>query len=193
MRRFRPLHRRQRSGRDIPEESMEYAEEDGETVFAPFVPVSASSLASEENEDAESAYVPRPVEARRRLRAPHVPSIRLPSLGIQVRFGVLISVVLLIAAGIFGTLLNLGRIRSDVETWWPGVVILGSLLWMIAALVQRRVALFLGGAAFAGVGLSLLMDTQEIARLDDTLLGVVLVTTGLGIVIRGFLLRQQTS
>ncbi|NLF79338.1 MAG: hypothetical protein GX573_26890, partial [Chloroflexi bacterium] len=72
-------------------------------------------------------------------------------------------------------------------------ILVGAALWMLAALVQRRIAPFLGGAAAAGVGLSLLMDTQDIAAADQTLLGIVLATVGLGIIIRGFLLRQQSA
>jgi hypothetical protein len=36
------------------------------------------------------------------------------------------------------------------------------------------------------------MDTQDIANARETLLGVVLLAVGLGIVIRGFLLRGRT-
>jgi len=41
---------------------------------------------------------------------------------------------------------------------------------MLIALIRRQVASFLGGAALAGIGLSLLMDTQDIALVKDTLL-----------------------
>ncbi len=44
----------------------------------------------------------------------------------------------------------------------------------------------------AGVGLSALLDAQDIAALRETLLGIVLVAVGLGIVVRGFLLRGRT-
>ena len=65
-------------------------------------------------------------------------------------------------------------------------------LWMLIALVRRQVTSFLGGAALVGVGLSALLDAQDIAALRDTLLGTVLVTVGLGVVVRGFLLRGRT-
>jgi hypothetical protein len=114
-------------------------------------------------------------------------------LSVHIRFGVLALVIVLIGGGIFGTLLKQERLERDVEEWWAPARIAGAGLWMLAALLQRRIAAFLGGAAAAGVGLSLLMDTQGIAAAEQTLLGVVLATVGLGIVIRGFLLRQQST
>jgi sulfite exporter TauE/SafE len=53
------------------------------------------------------------------------------------------------------------------------------------------VASFLGGAAFTGLGVSLLMDTQDVAQFQETVMGVLLVMVGLGIIIRGFLLRGR--
>ncbi len=97
----------------------------------------------------------------------------------------------LIAAGVFGTLLNLGQFSGDIETWWPLAVIGAAVLWMLVALIRRQVESFLGGSALAGIGVSLLLSTQDIASFRETLLGLSLVTIGLGIVIRGFLLRQQ--
>jgi hypothetical protein len=192
MRRLRPLRRRERERQenyvaDLP------GEEDENNDFVPFVPVSAERLYGDETEI-------EPSRGRLRLPRPHihVPQPRLsrialprPSFGIEIHFGLLLIVILLIVGGIFGTLLNQGRIRDDVEHWWPAAVIAGALVWLLVVLVQRRIAAFLGAAAALGIGLSLLMDTQDIAPLDDTLLGVVLVSVGLGIVIRGFLLRQQ--
>jgi hypothetical protein len=205
MRRLRPLRRRARQREqeqreyeatsfevpplDQPEENSEY----GPGAFEPFVPVSAGPSSYAEDEE-ESAYVP-PESPRRRLQLPPVrlPRIALgrPATGIEVRGVILLVAVTLIVAGIFGTLLNQGRIRPDVEEWWPLVIVVGALLWMVATLIRHQIASFLGGAALGGVGLSLLMGTQGIARSDETLLGMVLITVGLGIVIRGFLLRQR--
>jgi hypothetical protein len=206
MRRLRPLRRRARQREqeqreqevtsfESPlviqdEENSEY----GPGAFEPFVPVSSGQSAYAEDE-AESSYA-SPQLPRRRLRLPRprLPSISLggPILGIEVRGVILLVAVALIVAGIFGTLLNQGRIRPDVEEWWPLVIIIGAVLWMLIALIRRQVASFLGGAAFGGAGLSLLMGTQGVAKADETLLGMVLVTVGLGIVIRGFLLRQRS-
>lgn len=192
MRRLRPIRRRdrQREIEDMPPPDSEMADED-EASFEPFVPVPAQHEPGDDD-DTESAYPEIP--SRRRLRLPHVPRLRLsrPRTGITIRFGVLMLAVALIAGGIFGTLINQDRLNPDIESWWPAVVIAGAIVWMLAALLQRRVTSLLGGAALGGVGLSLLMDVQDIAAFQETLLGVVLITVGLGIVIRGFLLRQQT-
>jgi len=204
MRRLRPLRRRARQREqeqqepemtafeappvDQPEEDSEYGPEE----FEPFVPVSAGPGNYAEDE-AGVTYPPLPSRHPRRLprfRLP-LPLWRRPIFGIEIRGGILLGAVALIVAGIFGTLLNQGRIRPDVEEWWPLVIVVGAVLWMLVVLIRRQVAAFLGGAALGGAGLSLLMDTQGIAESTDTLLGMVLVTVGLGIVIRGFLLRQR--
>jgi hypothetical protein len=94
-------------------------------------------------------------------------------------------------AGIFGALLNRGQVPDNIEEWWPLAIVVAAAVWMVIALARRQVASFLGGSALAGVGLSLVMNNQDIADFRETLLGMVLVTAGLGIAIRGFLLRQQ--
>jgi hypothetical protein len=209
MRRLRPLRRRARrhEREEMPLPDPILPDEEGDdTSFVPFVPVSGRQEYEDNEMEAESVYPPSSDDRRRlrlpRLRLPHIrvprprlrlPRIRLarPSFNLQIRFGLLLVVILLVASGIFGTLLKRGRLRDEVEAWWPVVIIIGAVLWLLVALIQRREASFLGSAAFAGVGLSLLMSTQDIAELDETLMGVVLVTVGLGIVIRGLLLRQQ--
>jgi hypothetical protein len=209
MRRLRPLRRRARQRELEALESQEQPEDDAGNLAAddeesaeivPFVPVSGEYRSPDDEAEAEDIYGP-PLEQRRRVRLPrphiprpHPPRPHVPRLapGTEIRFGVLLAILALIAGGIFGTLVNLGRISGKAQDWWPGAIIAVAVLWMVAALAQRRVASFLGGAALAGVGLSLLMDTQRIASAQETLIGTVLVTVGLGIAIRGLLLRQHT-
>ena len=144
---------------------------------------------------ADSAEAPE--YRRRRLRrrpTVSVPALSMPTLSapaVPVRPGVLLTLLILIAGGVFGTLLRQDRINDDVVAWWPLGIVALAVLWLLAALIQRRITSFLGAAACAGVGLAVLMETQDIAALEETMLGVVLITVGLGIVIRGFLLRQQ--
>lgn len=201
MRRLRPLNRRDRQrqrAEQLPPTPSAWALdgdqplEDEPQEFVPFVPVSRELSPEEAEPDAESAP---PEPARRRGRPIPLPRvhIRRPALGIEIRFSALLLALIFIIGGIFGTLLIQGEVRKSLKEWWPLVMLTLAVLWMLTALFRRQVASFLGGAALAGVGLSLLMDTQHIAVVKDTLLGVVLVTVGLGIVIRGFLLRQQTS
>lgn len=165
----------------------------------PFVPVAAAGYdeydadAAEDDEPAAPVVDAAPPRApRRRLRLPRPRlRVRLPDSGPTLRLSVLLAALFLVAAGVFGTLLVQDRLQADIEMWWPLALVVVAGVWMLVALIRRQVALFLGGAGFAGVGLSLLLDTQDIAVVDSTLLGVVLVTVGLGIVIRGFLLRQR--
>ncbi len=111
----------------------------------------------------------------------------------DLEWGYLLLALFLFAAGIFGVLLKQGDITGSVKVWWPSALVIVGVLWMVIALARRQVASFLGGSAFAGLGLSLLLDAQDIAAAEETILGMVLVAVGLGIVIRGFLLRQQLS
>ncbi len=134
-----------------------------------------------------SADVARSTARRRRLRSPRL----LP--GLQIRWGWLILALALIAGGVIGTLLRQERLREEDIAWWPVLLLALAGVWMLLALIRRRVASFLGGAALAGVGLSALFDAQDVAVLRETLLGLVLVSIGLGIVIRGFLLRGRIA
>jgi hypothetical protein len=154
----------------------------------PFVPVSGADVA----DDRAYAYPPAEMPAAQE-EAPRRRRLLRPSPGVRIRFGVLLLALALIAGGIFGTLLWQDRLREEVTRWWPAILLVAAALWMLIALVRRQVTSFLGGAALAGVGLSALLDAQDIATLRETLLGLVLVTVGLGIVVRGFLLRGRTA
>jgi hypothetical protein len=164
----------------------------GDAPIEPFVPVEDDDY--EVYEYGEQPGTAPPIgEPRRRVRLarPHL-KLRSPAIGSALRWDYLLLVLVLIGGGIFGALLNQDRLQAQIEEWWPLAVVVVAGLWMIIALARRQVASFLGGAALAGVGLSLLMNNQDIAGFKETVLGMVLVTAGLGIVIRGFVLRQRT-
>lgn len=213
MRRFRRRKRRvDRDAESIPEDVSPLANDDmplagadpataeddeylayDEPDIEPFVPVSGEyDDETDPGADASSAQPVAPAPApRRRWRLPRL-TLRWPGLARRFQWSYLLLALLLFAAGVFGMLLKQDEIQGELAAWWPLVVVSIGGLWMLAALVRRQISSFLGGSAFAGVGLSLLLDTQAIAPVEETLLGLVLVTAGLGIVIRGFLLRQQT-
>jgi hypothetical protein len=177
---------------DELDDSAAYREPDIE----PFVPVSGGYYEGDRTEEDEfvtqTVTVDPPPERRRRIR-PRLPRFKLPGLNVDLDWSYLLLASFLFVAGIFGVLLKQDDITGDLEAWWPLVLVMAGVLWMLIALVRRQVASFLVGSAFAGMGLSLLLDTQDIAAVEETILGVVLVAVGLGIVIRGFLLRQQVS
>ncbi|MEB2287157.1 MAG: hypothetical protein OZ934_03500 [Anaerolineae bacterium] len=160
---------------------------DEEMPIEPFVSVSGADAAA----DRAYAYSPAGMPAAEEETPARRRSSR-PAAGARLRFWVLLLALALIAGGIFGTLLRQDRLREEAVAWWPAILLVASALWMLIALVRRQVTSFLGGAALAGVGLSALLDAQDIAALRETLLGIVLVAVGLGIVVRGFLLRGRT-
>ncbi len=199
---MRRLNRRRRARREqwadkliapdtepLPEEEPydEYGDYD-DAPFEPFVPVTGEDEDADygDEPEPEAAYPPR--EPRRRLHLPR-PDVRLPSPGVEWVY--LLLALILIGGGIFGALLNRDEVPANIEEWWPVAVVIVAAVWMLIALARRQVASLLGGAALAGVGLSLMMNNQDIADFEETLLGMVLVTAGLGIVIQGFLLRQH--
>jgi hypothetical protein len=158
-----------------------------------FVPVEDDDFdVYEYDAEPETASPPREASRRGWFSRPRL-SLRpaASESGSALRWDYLLLALLLIGGGIFGALLNQDRLQAQIEEWWPLAVVVVAALWMIIALVRRQIASFLGGAALAGVGLSLVMNNQDIAGFKETVLGMVLVTAGLGIVIRGFVLRQR--
>ncbi len=99
----------------------------------------------------------------------------------------------LVAGGIFFTLLNVVELPSIITRWWPTVTLFISLSWSLSALNRRNAAAFLGGAGAIGLSLSLLLDAQEIADFGETFVGLVLISIGTGVIMRGLLLRQATA
>jgi hypothetical protein len=160
----------------------------GEAAFplervAPDVPTPDEAVVSE--------YVrrePEPEEVHRR----RLPRIRLPKIIVwrAVRPGLLLLAASLIAGGVLWTMHNRGQVSTDIEQWWPGFVVVVAFLWAILALIGRRVAEFLAAVALSGIGISLLLDTQDIITWQETMVGIVLITVGVGIIARGLLLRQ---
>jgi hypothetical protein len=173
----------------IPEDLYDEYDDFEEAAIEPFVPVDGGY--SENGYGPGTAYPARERRRRVRLPRPHL-TVHLPNFGLRIRWDYLLLALFMIVGGVFGALLNRGQVQEPIKAWWPLAIVVVAGLWMIIALARRQVASFLGGAALAGVGLSLVMNNQDIADFKETVLGMVLVTAGLGIVIRGFVLRQRT-
>lgn len=105
-------------------------------------------------------------------------------------WGLLLIATGLTIGGVFITLLNVADLPDVVEKWWPMVSLIVALLWSFGALLRRNAASFLGGATVVGLSLSLLLDSQDIATFEETVVGIILMTFGLAIVMRGLLLRS---
>jgi hypothetical protein len=172
----------------LPDEDL-YGDYD-DAPIEPFVPVEDDDDQAYDYDEVQPDADSPARESRRRAWPRLGP--RSPATGPALRWDYLLLALVLIGGGIFGALLNQDRLQAQIEEWWPLAVVVVAALWMIIALARRQVASFLGGAVLAGVGLSLLMNNQDIAGFKETVLGMVLVTAGLGIVIRGFVLRQRT-
>lgn len=189
MRRLRPIRRRrarQEEAERAPEEfSTDYSEPSIVDDLQPFVPV--------ESTPPEVFAEPMPYERVEREDEVRPVHIRRTGPRVRVRFGVLVLALLLIAAGVVGTLRNLDRLELTVPEQWPFVVLAIAGLWLVIALNRRNVTSALGAAALAGVGISALLDVQGIAAWRETLIGTVVVMLGLGIVLRGLLLRQTVA
>jgi hypothetical protein len=99
----------------------------------------------------------------------------------------------MMVAGIFFTYLNAAANPDPVLEWWPSVSLFVSLVWSMVALVRRNATAFLGGAGAAGLSISLLLHTQDVAQFQETVVGVILISIGLAIVVRGLLLRPRVT
>jgi hypothetical protein len=167
----RLTRRARRRDRDIapepPEETLydDYGDYE-EAPIEPFVPVSGEFDEFDYGDVPETVttYPEREPRRRRVLRLPR-PSIHLPafSLGINIEWGYLLLALALIVAGLFGALLNRGQVPDNIEEWWPLAIVSGG-----GGVDGDRTGAAAGGvvpgrSALAGVGLSLMMNNQDIA------------------------------
>lgn len=204
MRRLRPIRRRrareeeaERAPDDLYDDyndapGHDFTEPSIVDDLPPFVPVESAPLegfaapVAVEREDTErEEFVPEDEVLPVRLRRTEPRA--------SVRFGALVLALLLIAAGAIGTLLNLDRLNLSVPEQWPVGVLAIAGVWLVVALNRRNVTSSLGAAALAGVAISALLDAQGVAPWRETLIGAVMVALGLGIVLRGLLLRQAVT
>ena len=107
------------------------------------------------------------------------------------RPGLLLIALALFLGGVCVTVLKNADLPDAIEGWYPLVSLFASLLWVLVALIRRDVAAFIGGAVIAGLSISLLLDAQKVATFQETVVGVLFMTFGLSIVMRGLLLRPR--
>ncbi len=107
------------------------------------------------------------------------------------RPGLLLIAIALFLGGTFVTVLKNADLPTIIEEWYPMLSLSVALLWIIVALSRRNVAAFIGGAVVAGLSMSLLLDAQKVATFQETVIGILLMTFGLSIIMRGLLLRPR--
>lgn len=159
-----------------PQELAQQAQAEEDNIVEGVIPADHALVPA----DAYYSDPPRPVRRpRRRTRG-----LRIP------RFSVLVLSLLLMVGGIFFTLLNVGVVEGDAEVWWPTVTLGGAVLWMLGALIRRDATAFVIGGGVAGISVSLLLDTQDIADFRETVVGVILMMLGMSVIVRGLLIRS---
>ncbi len=141
---------------------------------------SVESIIADNN--TENAPMQR-VSVRRRLRFP----------AIRVNWSQLILIVALVALTVFALLLNGGALPRQVIVWWPLVIAVLAGLWLLISLVRRDSAALLGSTALLGVSISLLLASAYQVPLGATLVGVALISIGMGIVVRGLLWQTRAT
>lgn len=99
--------------------------------------------------------------------------------------------LILIVGGIFFTLMRVATLSEAILQWWPAVSMGIAILWSFVALLRRDATAFLGGAGVVGLSASLLLDTNDIAPFGESVIGVILISLGVAIVVRGLLLRSS--
>lgn len=144
-------------------------------------------------EDIEQSLVPysepEPAQAepRHRPQRPRVKRTRL------VHVDLFMLALMLLVGGIFFTLMNVTTLADAILQWWPAASLGAAVLWSFMALVRRDATAFLGGAGIAGLSVSLLLDSNDVAPFGESVVGVILISLGVAIVVRGLLLRSTEA
>lgn len=104
---------------------------------------------------------------------------------------VLLAVIVVIAIGVLLLLYQQGQLPDEVLIWWPLALIIPGVLWFLISLARRSGNGLLAGAALVGVGISLQLSTLSTYAIGSTLVGIVLISTGTAILVRGLLMGRQ--
>lgn len=117
---------------------------------------------------------------------------RIAALFRLINWPILLAIIFLIALTVGSILNNLGVLPQVVITYWPSVLLILSGLWTLLALVRRQARSLLIGSALVGISIALmLITTGNIVATGTTLMGIVLISIGTGLLLRGLLLRNQ--
>ena len=123
--------------------------------------------------------------ALRRVTLPKAPG------PFRLNLGWLLVIVTLVAVALGLVFNNLGLLPETIIRWLPLVLLAPAALACIVTLVRRQPRALLGSTALLGAALSLALDAQGVAPLGASLVGVLLITVGTGLLLRGILLRAQ--
>ena len=123
----------------------------------------------------------------RRNRPPEdAPPPRPP---IRINGLILVIVLVFLAFLALALALNEGLVPDPFDKLWPLLVTVPAILWLIVALIRRRVRGVFSAAALFGLSISMLFAVQGIP-LGSTLVGILFICGGIAILLRGLLLRN---
>jgi hypothetical protein len=122
---------------------------------------------------------------------PAAPASSRAALPFVLNGGWLYGVVALIVVAISLVLINLDLLPDGVLRWYPLGIVLPAIFWFLTALIRRHGKALLGAATLLGVGLSLLLNTQNVAAFSATFAGIILITVGVALVLHGLLLQNR--
>jgi hypothetical protein len=126
--------------------------------------------------DAESAL--------RRLIPPR------PRLPFTLQGSVLLGILGVALLGVAWLLISLELMPSGFYTAAPVAASAFGALWFLTALLRRQARGIIFAAAWLGAALSLLLASQGIAEVGNTLIGLVLIAVGVALVLRGLLMSN---
>lgn len=190
-----PFRSRPKVERQTPPEDSAYedfsAPDPEPSTPPPSIEDSADIVEGVIEEQNPQALVPAEAIRHEPIALPDDPPSAPPSNKRIARPGLLLIAIALFLGGIFVTILKNADLPTLIEEWYPLLSLGVALLWIIVALSRRNVAAFIGGAVVAGLSMSLLLDAQKVATFQETVIGILLMTFGLSIVMRGLLLRPR--
>lgn len=142
------------------------------------------------DETALTPYVHRSAPEAPRRRGFRLPQVLAWG---EMQPGMLLFALGLVAGGVFWMLYNLGKTPTTLNQWWPMVLLAFAALWAVYSLIIRHASAFLAATVLIGISFSLWLDAQDYLIWRETLIGCILIALGLGIMVRGLLLRQGTT
>jgi len=130
------------------------------------------------------AAQPDAESAPRRLIPPR------PRLPFTLQGSVLLGIFGLVLLGVAWLLISLELMPAGFYTVAPVAASAFGALWFLIALLRRQPRSIIFAAAWLGAALSLLLASQGIAEVGDTLIGLVLIAVGVALVLRGLLMSN---
>ena len=119
-------------------------------------------------------------------------SIRQRRFNPAINWTVLAIVILLLIAGIAGSLIARGLLPNAISNGWPLLAVLIGGIWFLRAFGRKSGAGVLGSSTLLGLSLSLILATTGGIPFGQTWVGLTAIIIGIGVLLRGLLWRTST-